>query len=97
MSGLLPIDVLNLVKTELPVGPQSKSMDDSLAAVGQIVTALAVIGSQYMKDPSVELMETIYPLMVVHLKGREYLISLCAEILAETFRFVSTHRALVFA
>lgn len=91
VDDLQPLELLRLVKVELPVGPQSKSKDDTLAAVGQIVTALSIIRSPYMKKPSVELIETIYPMLVVHLKGREYLMSLCADIISETFRLVSCH------
>lgn len=89
VDELQPLELLHLVKVKLPVGPQSK--DDTLAAVGQIVTALSIIRSQYMKEPSVELIQTIYPMLVVHLKGREYLMSLCADIIADTFRLVSSH------
>lgn len=91
VEELQPLELLRLVKFELPVGPQSKSRDDTLAAVGQMVTALAIIRSKYMNEPSVELIETLYPMLVVYLHGREYLVSLCADIIVDTFRLVSSH------
>lgn len=91
VEELQPLELLRLVKVELPVGPQSKSKDDTLAAVGQMMTALSIIRSQYMEEPSVELIETIYPMLVEHLKGREYIMSLCADIIAESLQLVSSH------
>lgn len=44
--------------------------------------------SQYFQQPSAALIAIVYPILIAQLKGREYLVSLCAEIMAGSFKQV---------
>lgn len=83
-----PIALLDTLKRELPVGSQQKGKEESLAAVGQLITALAILKSQHFKQPSAALIAAVYPILVAHLKGREYVVNMCADIMADSFKQV---------
>ncbi|KAM8719904.1 hypothetical protein ACLKA7_006028 [Drosophila subpalustris] len=88
VPGVDPIALLETLKRELPVGSQQKGKEESLAAVGQLITALAIIKSPHFKQPSSELIGAIYPILVALLKGREYVMHMCADIMADSFKQV---------
>ncbi|XP_064536356.1 myb-binding protein 1A [Drosophila montana] len=89
VPGLDPIELINVLKRELHASSQQKGKEETLAAVGQLITVLAIMQSQYFQQPKAELISVVYPILIAQLKGREYLVSLCADIMADSFKQVS--------
>ncbi|XP_034490813.1 myb-binding protein 1A [Drosophila innubila] len=89
VPGVDPIVLLDTLKRELPVGSQQRGKEESLAAVGQLITVLAIMKSEHFKQPSAALIAAIYPILVAHLKGREYVMNMCADIMADSFKQVN--------
>ncbi|XP_060664879.1 myb-binding protein 1A [Drosophila nasuta] len=84
-----PLELLATLKRELHVSSQSKAKEESLAGVGQLITVMAILQSQHFEKPSKELIEQIYPLLISNLKGREYLVNMCVDIMTESFQQLS--------
>ncbi|ALC49679.1 l-1-1Bi [Drosophila busckii] len=78
------MEMLQILKRELPVNAALKTKEDALAAVGQLVVVTSIIQSPYFVEPSEQLITAIYELLMPHLKGREYLVSMCVEIITES-------------
>ncbi|XP_017112862.1 myb-binding protein 1A [Drosophila elegans] len=83
-----PLEVLETLKRDLAVGSQQRGKEDSLAAVGQLVTAFCILQMPLLAPPKPKLMAALFEVFVSQLKGREYLVSLCADILADSFKKV---------
>ncbi|XP_017962811.1 myb-binding protein 1A [Drosophila navojoa] len=88
VPDLNPIDMVALMKHELPCNGSQKGKEESLAGVGQLITVLSFMKSKYFVEPSTELLLTFIPVLASHLNGREYLTSMCADILGELFDFM---------
>lgn len=89
VPDLNPVDLLVLVKRELPCNGSPKAKEESLAGIGQLIVILTILTTRYCQPPSTELLKMIYPILIANLKGREYLISMCSEIMADSFTNVS--------
>ncbi|KAH8274458.1 hypothetical protein KR044_003483, partial [Drosophila immigrans] len=81
-----PIELLATLKRELHVSNQSKAKEETLAGVGQLITIMAILKSQHFEQPSKELVNDIYALLASNLKGREYLVNMCVDIMTESFK-----------
>ncbi|XP_017025900.1 myb-binding protein 1A [Drosophila kikkawai] len=86
VPGLDAMEVLNILKRDLAVGSQQKGKEDSLAAVGQLVTAVCILQTPQFAEASPKLVAAVYQILAAHLKGREYLVSMCVDILVESFK-----------
>ncbi|XP_020807337.1 uncharacterized protein LOC110183403 [Drosophila serrata] len=86
VPGLDAMEVLNILKRDLAVGSQQKGKEDSLAAVGQLVTAVCILQTPQFAEASPKLVTAVYQILAAHLKGREYLVSMCVDILVESFK-----------
>lgn len=90
VPGLDAMEVLDILKRDLAVGSQQKGKEDSLAAVGQLVTALCILQTPQFAEASPKLVSAVYQILAANLKGREYLVSLCVDILVESFKKVGS-------
>lgn len=89
VPGIDALEVLATLKKDLAVGSQQKGKEDTLAAVGQLVTAFCIVQTpQFMEEPNPKLVASVYEILVSQLKGREYLVSMCSDILAGSFKKV---------
>ncbi|EDV32838.2 uncharacterized protein Dana_GF21931, partial [Drosophila ananassae] len=87
VPGIDALEVLATLKKDLAVGSQQKGKEDTLAAVGQLVTAFCIVQTpQFMEEPNPKLVASVYEILVSQLKGREYLVSMCSDILAGSFK-----------
>ncbi|KAH8420275.1 hypothetical protein KR009_008581, partial [Drosophila setifemur] len=87
VPGIDALDVLETLKKDLAVGSQQRGKEDALAAVGQLVTAFCILQTpQFAAQAKPKLVASVYQILVAQLKGREYLVSMCADILAESFK-----------
>ncbi|EDW78459.1 uncharacterized protein Dwil_GK16442 [Drosophila willistoni] len=83
-------DLLETMKRDLPVssgigGKQKKGKTDSLASVGQVITVYTIMQTPYFKNAEPKLLTALYTILIGQLKGREYLASMSANILADSF------------
>lgn len=90
VPGLNPIDLLALLKHELPCNGSPKGKEESLAGIGQLITVLCLMQTEYFDQPSSDLIQVVYPILIPNLKGREYLTSMCADIMGSSFAAVRT-------
>ncbi|KAH8321155.1 hypothetical protein KR074_005707, partial [Drosophila pseudoananassae] len=89
VPGVDALEVLAIMRKDLAVG-QQRGKEDTLAAVGQMVTAYAILKTpQFEENPDPKLVAAFYEILVSQLKGREYLMSMCTEIMASSFKKVS--------
>ncbi|XP_033171740.1 myb-binding protein 1A [Drosophila mauritiana] len=79
-------EVLETLKRDLAVGSQQRGKEDSLAAVGQVVTAFGILQSPQFAKAEPKLVTAVFQILAAQLKGREYLVSLCGDILAVSFK-----------
>ncbi|XP_016986516.1 myb-binding protein 1A [Drosophila rhopaloa] len=84
------LEVLETLKRDLAVGSQQRGKEDSLAAVGQLITAFCILQTPQFAEAKPKLVGAVFEILVAQLKGREYLVSLCADILADSFKKLST-------
>ncbi|XP_017006649.2 myb-binding protein 1A [Drosophila takahashii] len=80
------LEVLDTLKRDLAVGSQQRGKEDSLAAVGQLVTAFCILQTPQFAKGEAKLVASVYQILASQLKGREYLVSMCADILADSFK-----------
>lgn len=81
-------EVLETLKRDLAVGSQQRGKEDSLAAVGQLVTAFCILQTPQFAKAEPKLVTAVFQILAAQLKGREYLVSLCGDILAVSFKQV---------
>ncbi|XP_037724354.1 myb-binding protein 1A [Drosophila subpulchrella] len=79
-------EVLETLKRDLAVGSQQRGKEDSLAAVGQLITAFCILQTPQFAKAEAKLVSAVYQILATQLKGREYLVSMCADILAGSFK-----------
>nr|CAA20885.1 EG:115C2.2 [Drosophila melanogaster] len=79
-------EVLETLKRDLAVGSQQRGKEDSLAAVGQLVTAFCILQTPQFAKAEPKLVTAVFQILAAQLKGREYLVSLCGDILAVSFK-----------
>jgi len=82
------LEVLETLKRDLAVGSQQRGKEDSLAAVGQLITAFCILQTPQFAKAEAKLVSAVYQILTTQLKGREYLVSMCADILADSFKQV---------
>ncbi|XP_030378773.1 myb-binding protein 1A [Scaptodrosophila lebanonensis] len=86
------IDLLELLKNmkrDLPVAAQLKKKEESLAAVGQLITVYSIMQTQHFENATPELLAEIYQILIGQLKSREYLSSMSASFIADSFKKVN--------
>ncbi|EDV45382.1 myb-binding protein 1A [Drosophila erecta] len=79
-------EVLETLKRDLAVGSQQRGKEDSLAAVGQLVTAFCILQTPQFAKAEPKLVTAVFQILAAQLKGREYLVSMCGDILADSFK-----------
>ncbi|KAH8366645.1 hypothetical protein KR084_009525, partial [Drosophila pseudotakahashii] len=80
------LEVLETLKRDLAVGSQQRGKEDSLAAVGQLITAFCILQTPQFAKADAKLVAAVYQILATQLRGREYLVSMCADILADSFK-----------
>ncbi|XP_016949572.1 myb-binding protein 1A [Drosophila biarmipes] len=80
------LEVLETLKRDLAVSSQQRGKEDSLAAVGQLITAFCILQTPQFAKAEAKLVSAVYQILATQLKGREYLVSMCADILADSFK-----------
>ncbi|XP_017095094.2 myb-binding protein 1A [Drosophila bipectinata] len=87
VPGIDALEVLATMRKDLAVGSQQKGKEDTLAAVGQMVTAYSILQTpQFVEEPDPKLVAAVYEILVSQLKGREYLVLMCSDIIADSFK-----------
>ncbi|XP_002133707.2 myb-binding protein 1A [Drosophila pseudoobscura] len=85
------LDLLDIVERELPVNGQPKKKEETLAAVGQVITASSVLELSQQLSTEREL-APIYAKLIGYMKGREYLMCLSNNVIVESFATVPEKR-----
>ncbi|XP_039498899.1 myb-binding protein 1A [Drosophila santomea] len=80
------LEVLDTLKRDLAVGSQQRGKEDSLAAVGQLITAFCILQTPQFAKAEPKLVSAVFQILAAQLKGREYLVSMCGDILADSFK-----------
>ncbi|XP_017054527.1 myb-binding protein 1A [Drosophila ficusphila] len=84
------LEVLETLKQDLAVGSSLRGKEDSLAAVGQLVTVFCVLRTVQFAETRPKPLAKVWEVLVEHLKGKEYLVSISANILADSFVRITT-------
>ncbi|XP_041674751.1 myb-binding protein 1A [Drosophila eugracilis] len=80
------LQVLEILKRNLAVSSQQRGKEDSLAVVGQLIISFCILQTLHFTEHEANVISEVYQILANQLNGREYLVSICADIFAESFK-----------